>query len=76
MVNLKVDSLLLFIVKEILSIKPYNFHLFCFLEHLRNLYVGQEATARTKHDKRLVPNWERSTSRLYIVTLLIHLIYA
>ena len=34
---------------------------------LRNLYVGQEATVRTV----LVLNQERSTSRLYIVTLLI-----
>ena len=34
---------------------------------LRNLYAGQEATVRT----RLVPKWERSTSRLYIVTVLI-----
>ena len=41
-------------------------HLTC---RLRNLYAGQEATARTRH--RLVPNGERSTSRLYIVTLLI-----
>ena len=39
---------------------------------LRNLYAGQEATFRTGHRiNRLVPNWERSTSRLYIVTLLI-----
>ena len=39
---------------------------------LRNLYAGQEATVRTIHGKdRLVPNWERSTSRLYIVILLI-----
>ena len=39
---------------------------------LRNLYVGQEATVRTRHKKNwLVPNWERSTTRLYIVTLLI-----
>ena len=37
----------------------------------RNLYAGQEATVRTRHDNRLVPNRERSTSRLYIVTLLI-----
>ena len=37
---------------------------------LRNLYVGQEATVRTRHIG-LVPNWERSTSRLYIVTPLI-----
>ena len=39
-------------------------HLTCLL---RNLYAGQEATVRTG----LVPNWERSTSRLYIVILLI-----
>ena len=39
---------------------------------LRNLYVGQEATVRTGHGKnRLVPNRKRSTSRLYIVILLI-----
>ena len=43
-------------------------HLSCLL---RNLYAGQEATVRTGHGTRLVPNWERSTSRLYIVTLLI-----
>ena len=41
-------------------------HLTCLL---RNLYAGQEATVRTGHE--LVPDWERSTSRLYIVTLLI-----
>ena len=28
---------------------------------LRNLYAGQEATVRTGHETRLVPNWERST---------------
>ena len=39
---------------------------------LRNLYVGQEATVRTGHGTtRLVPNRERSTSRLCIFTLLI-----
>ena len=38
---------------------------------LRNLYTGQEATVRTGHGTDMVPNWERSTSRLYIVTLLI-----
>ena len=39
---------------------------------LRNLYAGQEATVRTRLGTiGLVPNWERSTSRLYIVTLLI-----
>ena len=38
---------------------------------LRNLYTGQEATVRTGHG---TTNWfhrKRSTSRLYIVTLLI-----
>ena len=49
----------------------------------RNLHAGQEATVRTGHGitkesdwnpNRLVPNWERSMSRLYIVTLLIYLI--
>ena len=54
-------------------------HLTCLL---RNLYVGQEATVRTRHgitdleatwtcNNRLVPDRERSPSRLYIVTLLI-----
>ena len=44
-------------------------HLTCLL---RNLEAGQEATVRTGHWKnRLVPNRKRSTSRLYIVTLLI-----
>ena len=38
---------------------------------LRNLYAGQEATAKTTWNNRLVPNRKRSTSRLYIVTLLI-----
>ena len=40
---------------------------------LRNLYAGQEATVRTVRvwNNRLVPNRKRSTSRLYIVTLLI-----
>ena len=50
---------------------PYNFT--CFL---RNLYAGQEATVSTRHrTMELVPNWERSTSVLYIVILLIYLIY-
>ena len=44
-------------------------HLTCLL---RNLYAGQEATVRTGHGTRLVPNMERSMSRLYIVTLLIY----
>ena len=43
-------------------------HLTCLL---RNLYAGQEATVRTRHGTRLVPNRERSTSRLYIITLII-----
>ena len=44
-------------------------HLTCLL---RNLYAGQEATVRTGHgNNRLVPNRKRSTSRLYIVILLI-----
>ena len=45
-------------------------HLTCLL---RNLYTGQEATVRTGHGTTdwLVPNRKRSTSRLYIVTLLI-----
>ena len=44
-------------------------HLTCLLS---NLYAGQEATVRTGHGKNsLVPNREMSTSRLYIVTLLI-----
>ena len=38
---------------------------------LRNLYAGQEATVGTGHETRLVPNQERSTSRLCTVTLLI-----
>ena len=38
---------------------------------LRNLYAGQEATVRTGHGTRLVPNRKRSASRLSIVTLLI-----
>ena len=49
-------------------------HLTCLL----NLYAGQEATARTVRTVRtwnngLVPKWERRTSRLYTVTLLIKL---
>ena len=44
-------------------------HLTCLL---RNLYASQEATVRTGHGtNRFVPNRKRSTSRLYIVTLLI-----
>ena len=44
-------------------------HLTCLF---KNLYADQEATVRTGHgNNRLVPNRKRSTSRLYIVTLLI-----
>ena len=44
-------------------------HITCLL---RNLYAGQEATVRIGHGIiRMVQNCERSTSRLYIVTLLI-----
>jgi len=46
-------------------------HLTCLLI---NLYAGQEATVRTGHGTTdWVLNWERSTSRLCIVTLLIYL---
>ena len=43
-------------------------HLTCFL---RNLYAGQEATVRTGHGTTDCLQTEKSTSRLYIVTLLI-----
>ena len=43
-------------------------HLTCLL---RNLYAGQEATLELDMEKRLVPNWKRSTSTMYIITLLI-----
>ena len=44
-------------------------HLTCLL---RNLYVGEEATIRTGHKTaHWFKNWERSMTRLYIVTLLI-----
>ena len=42
-------------------------HLTCLL---RSLYAGQEATEWVMEHK-LVQNWESSTSRLYIVLLLI-----
>ena len=42
-------------------------HLICFL---RNLSAGQEVT-ELDMEQQTVPNRERSTSRLYIVTLLI-----
>ena len=43
-------------------------HLTCFL---RNLYAGQEGTVRTRYGTMDWFQMERSTSRLYIVTLLI-----
>ena len=43
-------------------------HLTCLL---RNLYAGQEATVRTGHGRTTGSKQEKSTSRLYIVTLLI-----
>ena len=43
-------------------------HLTCLL---RNLYEDQEATGRIGHKTMTGSNWERSTSGLYIVTLLI-----
>ena len=42
-------------------------HLICLL---KNLYAGQEATEPDR-EQGTGSNWERSTSRLYIVTLLI-----
>ena len=54
---------------KILKVMGLPDHLTC---HLRNLFSGQEATVRTRRGTNgLVPNWERSISRLYIVTLLI-----
>ena len=43
-------------------------HLTCLL---RNVYEGQEASQNWTWNNRLVPNRERSTSSLYIITLLI-----
>ena len=44
-------------------------HLTCLL---RNLYAGYKAVKQLEQTwKRLIQNWERSTSRLYTVTLLI-----
>ena len=46
---------------EILQEMEIPDHLICLL---RNLYTGQEATVRNDMDQGLVPNQERSTSRL------------
>ena len=43
-------------------------HLTCLL---RKLNAGQEAPARMDMEKLTGPNWERSLTRLYTVTLLI-----
>ena len=43
-------------------------HLTCLLG---NVHASQEAKVRNGLGTRLVPNWERSTSRLYIAILLI-----
>ena len=41
---------------------------------LKTLHAGQEAKVRNRTwNSRLVPKWERSISRLYIVTLLVQL---
>ena len=53
---------------RILQEKGIPDHLTCLL---RNLYAGQEATFRTGHRTTDWFQRERSTSRLYIVTLLI-----
>ena len=59
------DNKLWKILKEMVILD----HLTCLL---RNLYASQEATVQNQTwNNRLVPNWERSTSRLYIVTLFI-----
>ena len=41
-----------------------------FTSILRNLYAG---LTKWTWNNKLVPNWEKSTARLYIVTLLIYL---
>ena len=51
---------------KIIKVMGIPDHLTCLL---RNLYAGQEATEPDTWNNRLVPNWESSTSRLYIVTL-------
>jgi len=50
---------------EILQKTGISDQLICLL---RNLHASQEATVRTG---QLLPNWERSTLRLFVVTLLI-----
>ena len=50
---------------EILEEMGIPDHVTCLL---RNLYAGQEASGRTRH---ATTDWERSMSRLYIVTLIV-----
>ena len=47
-------------------------HLTCLL---RNMYADKKQQLEPGKEHGLVPNWEKSTIRLYIVTLLIYLIY-
>ena len=51
---------------KILKVMGIPDHLTCLL---RNLYAGQEATARNGHGKTDFPNWKRNMPNLYIVTL-------
>ena len=54
---------------KILQDMGIPYHVTCLL---RNLYAGQETTVRNwTWNNRLVPNRERRTLRLYIVTLFI-----
>ena len=54
---------------KILKVIGVPDHMTCLL---RNLYAGQEATVRTGNGRTdWNPNWEKSMSRLYIVTLFI-----
>ena len=54
---------------EILKAMGIPDYLSCLL---RNLYAGQEATVSNETwNDGLIKNWERSTSRLYIIILFI-----
>ena len=55
---------------KILKDKGIPDHLICLL---RNVYKGQEQQLEPDMENKLVPNWERSTSRWYIVTLLTYM---
>ena len=48
-------------------------HLTCLL---RNLYAGQMQQLEPTYNNRLVPNWERNTSRLYILSPCLFNLYA